>query len=167
MADKVTDGYKHDGDKPRLDLVPPEIIEAVGRVMSHGISKYGEGNYRKVEPKRYRAALMRHICKWLKNPYGIDEDSGLPHLYHIACNVAFLLELDKEQKKEDSMMIIAPNPDKDAYQEMTKAVEKNEGYCPCAIEKSEDMKCPCKAFREQETAGECHCGRFIKDYEYI
>lgn len=38
---------------------------------------------------------MRHICKWLKDPHGNDEDSGLPHLWHIACNVAFLLELDK------------------------------------------------------------------------
>lgn len=95
--DKITDGYKHDGGKPRLALVPPEIIEAVGAVMTHGAEKYGEGNYRKVEPARYRDALMRHICKWLKNPHGIDEDSGLPHLWHIACNVAFLLELDKPE----------------------------------------------------------------------
>jgi hypothetical protein len=93
--DKITDGLKHDGDKPRLDLVPPEIIEAVGAVMTHGAEKYGEASYREVEPKRYRAALMRHICKWLKNPHGKDEDSGLPHLWHIACNVAFLCELDK------------------------------------------------------------------------
>lgn len=28
--DIITDGLKHDGEKPRLDLVPPEIIEAVG-----------------------------------------------------------------------------------------------------------------------------------------
>lgn len=94
--DVVTDGLKHDGGKPRLDLVPAEIIEAVGVVMTHGIEKYGEGSYKNVNPKRYRAALMRHICKWLKEPHGVDEDSGLPHLYHIACNVAFLLELDKE-----------------------------------------------------------------------
>ena len=93
--DKITDGLKHYGGKARLDLVPPEIIEAVGAVMTHGAEKYGEGSYRNVEPKRYRAALMRHICKWLKNPHGTDEDSGLPHLWHIACNVAFLLELDK------------------------------------------------------------------------
>lgn len=93
--DKITDGLKHDGGKPRLDLVPPEIIEAVGAVMTHGAEKYGEASYRQVEPKRYRAALMRHICKWLKDPHGIDEDSGLPHLWHIACNVAFLCELDK------------------------------------------------------------------------
>lgn len=96
IYDVVTDGLKHDGGKLRLDLVPPELIEAVGAVMTHGAEKYGEGNWKKVEPKRYRAALMRHICKWLKNPFGKDEYSGLPHLWHIACNVAFLLVLDKE-----------------------------------------------------------------------
>jgi hypothetical protein len=95
MVEIVTDGLKHDGGKCRLDLVPPEIIEAVGTVMTHGAEKYGEGSYRNVEPKRYRAALMRHICKWLKEPHGTDEDSGMPHLWHIACNVAFLLEIDK------------------------------------------------------------------------
>lgn len=93
--DKITDGLKHDGGKARLDLVPPEIIEAVGKVMTFGAQKYGENSYKQVDPKRYRAALMRHICKWLKNPHGIDTDSGLPHLWHVACNVAFLLELDK------------------------------------------------------------------------
>ncbi len=93
--DKVTDGLKHDGGKARLDLVPPEIIEAVGKVMTFGVEKYGEASYKQVDPKRYRAAFMRHVCKWLKNPHGLDADSGLPHLWHIACNVAFLLELDK------------------------------------------------------------------------
>ena len=96
MADVITDGLKHDGGKLRLDLVPAELIEAVGAIMTHGAEKYGEGNWKKVEPKRYRAALMRHICKWLRNPFGKDEESGLPHLWHIACNVAFLLVLDKE-----------------------------------------------------------------------
>ena len=64
-------------------------------------------------------------------------------------------------------MITRRNPDYDRYREITEAVQKNNGYCPCAIEKTADTKCPCKVFREQETAGECHCGRFIKDYEYI
>lgn len=99
--DVVTDGLKHDGGKSRLDIVPPELIEAVGAVMTHGLEKYGEGSYRNVEPKRYRAALMRHICKWLKDPFGKDEDSGLPHLWHVACNVAFLLELDAPQKGDN------------------------------------------------------------------
>lgn len=99
--DIITDGLKHDGGKPRLDLVPPEIIEAVGTVMTFGVQKYGEASYRQVDPKRYRAALMRHICRWLKDPHGVDEDSGLPHLWHIACNVAFLCELDCKDEKHN------------------------------------------------------------------
>ena len=95
--DVVTDGLKHDGGKLRLDLVPAELIEAVGAVLTHGAKKYGENSWQKVAPKRYRAALMRHICKWLKNPFGKDSDSGLPHLWHVACNVAFLIVLDKEK----------------------------------------------------------------------
>ena len=47
---------------------------------------------------------MRHICKWLKDPHGVDEDSGLPHLWHIACNVAFLLELDKPNAKSEELL---------------------------------------------------------------
>ena len=41
-------------------------------------------------------------------------------------------------------------------------VAANGGYCPCAIEKTPDIKCICKEFREQEEAGPCHCGRYEK-----
>ena len=97
--DKVTDGLKHDGGKPRLALVPPEAIEAIGIVMTHGAEKYGQASYKNVAPERHRDAMMRHICKWLKDPHGLDEDSGLPHLWHIITNAAFLCELDKPKEK--------------------------------------------------------------------
>jgi len=93
--DKITDGLKHDGGKLRLSLVPGEAIEAIGAVMTHGAEKYGKDTYKQVEPERYRDALMRHVCKWLKDPHGKDEDSGMPHLWHIITNAAFLCELDK------------------------------------------------------------------------
>lgn len=93
--DKITDGLKHDGGKLRLSLVPAEAIEAIGAVMTHGAEKYGKDTYKQVEPERYRDALMRHVCKWLKDPHGKDENSGLPHLWHIITNAAFLCELDK------------------------------------------------------------------------
>jgi hypothetical protein len=97
------DTFKFDNGKPRCDLVPAEIIEAIGAVRTYGVQKYGEEySYRKVEPKRYRAALMRHICAWLKHPHGKDEESGLPHLWHIACNVAFLCELDDKENENDN-----------------------------------------------------------------
>ncbi len=92
--DNITDGLKHDGGKLRLSLVPAEAIEAIGAVMTHGAEKYGKDTYKQVEPERYRDALMRHICKWLKDPHVEDEDSGLPHLWHIITNAAFLCELD-------------------------------------------------------------------------
>lgn len=40
-------------------------------------------------------------------------------------------------------------------------VRQNDGYCPCAIERTPDTKCICKAFMEQEE-GLCHCGRYEK-----
>ena len=40
-------------------------------------------------------------------------------------------------------------------------VDANNGYCPCAIEKTADTKCMCKEFREMKS-GICHCGRFEK-----
>lgn len=41
-------------------------------------------------------------------------------------------------------------------------VAANDGYCPCAIERTPDTKCICKEFREQESEGPCHCGRYMK-----
>lgn len=41
-------------------------------------------------------------------------------------------------------------------------VEQCGGYCPCAIEQTEDTRCPCKEFREYPLPGPCRCGRFKK-----
>lgn len=40
-------------------------------------------------------------------------------------------------------------------------LKENGGYCPCRLLKTEDTKCMCKEFLEQEV-GECHCGLYIK-----
>lgn len=88
---------KYDSGKPRLGLVPPEIIEAVGRVRTFGIKKYHDPhNWRNVDPERYVDALMRHICAYLHDHNAVDEESGLPHIEHAACNIAFLLALHKK-----------------------------------------------------------------------
>jgi len=41
-----------------------------------------------------------HIWAYLRDPDGVDEESGLPHLEHVACNVAFLLELGVDHDSE-------------------------------------------------------------------
>ncbi len=59
-------------------------------------------------------------------------------------------------------MQIRITEDADHRNKIKAAIEKNGGYCPCRIDKSEDTKCICKDFREQNTAGPCHCGLYIK-----
>ena len=84
---------KADAGKPQLTLVPPEIIYAIARVREYGVSKYKTvDGWRDVEPQRCRDALYRHWLAYL-NGEECDEESGLPHLWHLACNAAFLIEM--------------------------------------------------------------------------
>ena len=87
---------KADAGKPRPTLVPVSLIRAVTAVREHGTKKYGSPeNWRKVEPQRYRDALYRHWMDYLAGET-VDKESGLPHLWHLACNVAFLIEMEAE-----------------------------------------------------------------------
>lgn len=56
---------------------------------------------------------------------------------------------------------VVKNPDCENAEELIEAIRKNGGYCLCAIEKTEDNKCICKAFREQKS-GICGCGVWRK-----
>jgi hypothetical protein len=64
---------------------------------------------------------------------------------------------------------IKQNPHTEELADIIMAVEANEGYCPCALEKNEDTKCMCKVFRDSKNTDFCHCGRFykVKNYETI
>lgn len=89
---------KDDVGKPRPTLVPVSLIRAVTAVREFGTAKYHDPeNWRNVEAKRYRDALYRHWLSYLEGEK-VDEESGLPHLWHIACNAAFLIELEQEEK---------------------------------------------------------------------
>lgn len=86
---------KADAGKPRLTLVPPEIIWAIAEVREYGCRKYGDPeNWKRVSPQRYRDAMFRHMMAYLAAYHGKDPESGLPHLWHLACNVAFLCAME-------------------------------------------------------------------------
>lgn len=88
---------KADAGKDRLTLVPTGIIRAIAQVRMYGTDKYGDkDNWRKVSAERYRDAAYRHWLSYLENPFGVDTESGLPHLWHLACNIAFLIEMQGE-----------------------------------------------------------------------
>ena len=84
---------KADTGKPRCDLVSPALIEGVGAVRGYGTDKYGDpDNWQSVESSRFMAALIRHLCHCMRDLNSVDEESGLPHLWHAATNVNFLME---------------------------------------------------------------------------
>lgn len=89
---------KADAGKLKLSLVPTQIIRDIAEVREYGNAKYPEGgpdNWKQVEIERYRDALFRHLLAYLEDPYGVDEESGIEHYKHMACNMAFLCEMEK------------------------------------------------------------------------
>lgn len=92
-------GAKNDDGKLQLSAVPPELIRAVAAVRAYGKAKYAEAeDWTKVEPKRFHEALLRHALACWEDPYSVDTESGLPSLWHLATNAAFLCAMMKEAK---------------------------------------------------------------------
>ena len=91
---------KQDKGKRRLDLLPWDAIDLVGDVLTYGINKYPnpEENWRinssKEDIARYKAALLRHYSAMAQGDM-LDEESGLPHMAHIATNSLFILALEQ------------------------------------------------------------------------
>ncbi len=90
---------KADAGKPTLSLVPKEIIYEIEKVRAFGVKKYKDpDNWKNVEMERYHQALLRHTMAIWNDINARDKESGLLHLSHIACNVAFLLEMMKKEE---------------------------------------------------------------------
>lgn len=85
---------KDDSGKPILSRVPPEINWAIERVREYGCRKYPEDSWKDVEPQRYWEAALRHMLAAWKDYRAVDPESGLPHIWHVACNIAFIISLE-------------------------------------------------------------------------
>lgn len=93
---------KADSGKPNLSLVPKEIIYEIEKVRAFGVKKYKEpDNWKQVEIERYHEALLRHTLAIWDDIKARDKESGLLHLSHIACNVAFILWILQESEKDE------------------------------------------------------------------
>jgi hypothetical protein len=90
---------KKDAGKNRVDLIPASWILDDGKVLTFGIEKgYQENSWKKVDPKRYKAAVMRHLLAYL-NGETHDPESGLHHLAHVRVNAGFLMSLEQQLYK--------------------------------------------------------------------
>jgi hypothetical protein len=91
---------KADQSKNRLELIEPEFIKGLGRIVSFGAAKYSAENWKKAEPEdidRIKGALLRHIMDYMSGDK-IDQETGESHLYHAACNLMFLDYFDRTKK---------------------------------------------------------------------
>lgn len=96
------EGRKDDQQKPRYDLIAPELLESVARVLTFGAEKYGERNWEQgMSWGRPFAALMRHMWAWWRGESN-DPETGLPHLAHAACCVMFLLAYEQRNIGKDN-----------------------------------------------------------------
>lgn len=84
---------KYDKEKIRLELIPPEFIEATGKGLTYGAVKYSPGNWAAgdgFEWSRLYGALLRHLNSW-NSGEDVDPESGNLHLDHACCMLAFLV----------------------------------------------------------------------------
>lgn len=84
-------GAKYDSGKLRYSLIPPEATEALAKVLTFGATKYSANSWQHVPNAsiRYLDALYRHLEAYRSGDL-IDSESGLPHIYHVLTNAAFL-----------------------------------------------------------------------------
>ena len=84
-------GVKYNKGKPRIHLLPPEVIFAIVEILEFGATKYGEFNWQKGIPmSEIYDATLRHLLAWQMGETN-DPESGKPHVYHAACNLAFMI----------------------------------------------------------------------------
>lgn len=86
-------GAKFDGGKytPSLCKLEP-LVRAIAATRKYGLDKYAEAeDWESIDTQRWREALVRHVIAENDDPGGYDAESGLPHMFHIATNVMFIL----------------------------------------------------------------------------
>lgn len=92
----------HKGVKEaRFDLMPSDALWYVARVFGKGAEKYAERNWeRGLKWGASKGALDRHLALfWAGQDF--DEESGLPHLAHVAWHSLVLLAMFLRKDGED------------------------------------------------------------------
>jgi len=84
-----------------MNLLPPEGLSEVSKVLTFGATKYGAHNWRSgLQYSRLLSASMRHINAF-NGGVDIDPESGISHLAHAACNLLMLIEFEALGLGED------------------------------------------------------------------
>lgn len=100
-AVKSAEAAKFDGGKPPLGLISRYALEQEAHVMQYGVNKYGTHNWRKgMDFSRLVDACLRHVYAFADGE-DVDGETGLSHLAHARCCLAFLLEYEGKRIGSD------------------------------------------------------------------
>lgn len=91
---------KNDEGKLQWSLIPFKQLEPVVKVLEEGVKKYGRENWKTVEKRRFKDALLRHVLSYIGGEE-VDAEDGLSALAHIICNCLFLEYLQNNEKPEN------------------------------------------------------------------
>ena len=87
----MSEGRKDDQGKPRMELLPPELLTATAEILTFGAQKYEDRNWEEgMAWSRPFGALMRHMWAWWRGEPA-DPETGKSHLWHASCCIAFLI----------------------------------------------------------------------------
>jgi len=106
-------GMRFNKNKIPMDLVPTSLIFETAKVLGKGAEKYAPRNWeRGMKWTTVYGCLMRHLFKWA-SPFhsDLDEETGLSHLSHVACNVAMLIEYSRTCPELDDRVKYEENND--------------------------------------------------------
>lgn len=86
-------GDRYNAGKMRIDLLPYEWIDGLGRVLTMGAAKYAPRNWEKgLSWGDTVASLERHFLAW-KAGEDYDPESKLHHMIHVAWNALVLFSM--------------------------------------------------------------------------
>ena len=96
-------GAKDDKAKPMAGVLLDfsRALQLVADVGTYGAKKYTRQGWCVVPEgsQRYTDALVRHLLAMGVDPDGLDKETGLPHLAHVAWNALAVLELQARRKE--------------------------------------------------------------------
>lgn len=95
---------KYDSEKPKMHLIPSEVLTSIAEVFTFGAAKYGENNWRHdVDTTSYGrtySSAQRHLNYfWSGEDY--DPESGLHHLDHAITQLMILKVQTLEGPSQD------------------------------------------------------------------
>ena len=110
-------GAHYDTGKPRIGLLPPTAVFAIGRAMGYGAGKYADHNYRHgIKFSRLIDSIMRHLWAYVGGE-NTDPESGEGHVAHAGADVMMLLQMMHDHPELDDRFKCAGKPIKEQERE--------------------------------------------------